>query len=87
MNSEGLPIALTADELVTLTGYERPTNQLKMFERLGIPAQLRPDNTVLVLRMHCQFPASKAAFGADKATAAPPPKLKSKVKHGQKKKN
>lgn len=49
---------LSEDELYDLTRYRRPSNQLKMLQSLGIPARMRVDNTVLVLRMHLQYPTS-----------------------------
>lgn len=51
-------LALSEEELVEITGYLRPTNQLKVLQGLGIPARRRPDNTILVLRMHLIHPAS-----------------------------
>lgn len=63
-------LSLTEQELVQITGYSRPTNQLKILQSLGIPARCRPDNTILVLRMHMIHPASIP-------TATNAPKLKS----------
>lgn len=64
---------LTPIEIKGMTGYSRPANQLKMLASLGIPAKRRPDNSVLVMRMHCMHPA--AIQGAANA-----PKLKSSRK-------
>jgi uncharacterized protein DUF4224 len=50
------PLELTKEELIRLTGYRIPRKQLEVMRSLGIPARMRPDNSVLVLRMHCQFP-------------------------------
>jgi uncharacterized protein DUF4224 len=50
------PLELTKEELIRLTGYRIPRKQLEVMRSLGIPARIRPDNSVLVLRMHCQFP-------------------------------
>lgn len=61
-------LALTDDEVHELTGYARPTKQLEVLKSLGIPARRRPDNSVLVLRMHLQHPVARMA--------AEPPKLK-----------
>jgi hypothetical protein len=49
-------LTLDADELYEITGYRIPSKQLEVMRSLGIPARMRPDNSVLVLRMHCQFP-------------------------------
>jgi len=49
---------LSEEELYDLTRYRRPSNQLKMLQSLGIPARMRVDKTVLVLRMHLQYPPS-----------------------------
>lgn len=60
------PIALTDDELKELTGYSRPAYQLRILKGLGIPARRRPDNSVLVMRMHCTTPVALAANDAPK---------------------
>lgn len=49
---------LTDEELLRITRYRRPTKQLEVLRSLGVPARLRPDNTVLVLRMHLNNPAA-----------------------------
>lgn len=59
-------LALPEHEVRELTGYERPTNQLKVLKSLGIPARRRPDNTVLVLRMHLRNAVQQAANDAPK---------------------
>ena len=46
------PPELTEAELERITRYKRPSKQLEILKSLGIPARLRCDNTVLVLRMH-----------------------------------
>ncbi|MFP3644996.1 DUF4224 domain-containing protein [Paraburkholderia sp. SIMBA_054] len=54
-----------------MTGYRRPGKQMETLKSLGIPARKRPDNSVLVLRVHCMYPvASPERAAADK------PKLK-----------
>jgi hypothetical protein len=64
-------LALPEQEVRELTGYERPSNQLKMLKSLGIPARRRPDNTVLVLRMHLMTPTQQhAANDAPKRKSA-----------------
>lgn len=52
------PLILSEKELATITGYARPSNQLRVLQELGIPARRRPDNTVLVMRMHCLHPVT-----------------------------
>lgn len=64
---------LSEAELVRITGYVRSHKQMEMLRGLGIPARLRRDNTVLVLRMHMTHPAALQA-GNDA------PKLKSSRK-------
>lgn|GEM_PF-1181460 len=65
------PLELTETELVRMTGYRRPGKQIETLKSLGIPARKRPDNSVLVLRVHCMYPvASPERAAADK------PKLK-----------
>jgi len=51
-------LALSEDEVAKITGYSRPSNQLRVLGDLGIPARRRPNNTVLVMRMHCLYPAA-----------------------------
>lgn len=51
-------LALPEQEVRELTGYARPTKQLEVLKGLGIPARRRPDNTVLVLRMHLRTPTA-----------------------------
>ncbi len=55
-----MTLELTAEELQRITGYRRPQKQLEVLRSLGVPARLRPDNTVLVLRMHMTHPAELA---------------------------
>lgn len=54
-----MTLALTEDELKSITGYIRPKKQLEVMRQLGVPARMRPDNTVLVLRMHLNHPAAQ----------------------------
>ncbi|WP_322880322.1 DUF4224 domain-containing protein [Pandoraea sputorum] len=54
------PLELTGEEIVRITGYRRASKQLDVLTSLGIPARRRPDNSVLVLRMHCLYPMSAA---------------------------
>ena len=75
MNSfQSHDLTLSAAELKGVTGYARSAHQIRVFKDLGIPARLRPDNSVLVLRMHLLHPAAAAAL----APAAP--RLKSSKK-------
>ncbi|MDR3386858.1 MAG: DUF4224 domain-containing protein [Rudaea sp.] len=66
------PIELTDEELVRMTGYRRPGKQIETLKSLGIPALRRPDNTVLVMRVHCIYPV-----GSPERAANDRPKLKS----------
>jgi len=66
MNAAPEDLALSEAEVKALTGYTRPAYQLKMLKGLGIPARKRPDNTVLVLRMHCLHPMRHAVNDAPK---------------------
>lgn len=65
-------LALPEDEIRELTGYSRPAYQIRVLKSLGIPARRRPDNSVLVLRMHLRNPVVIAANDG--------PKLKSSRK-------
>lgn len=65
------PITLTEDEVVAITGYQRPKFQLQRLEQMGIPAHRRPDNTVMVLRVYATTRPTSAA-----APAQPEPKLR-----------
>lgn len=66
-------LALSETEVHKLTGYARPTKQLEVLRGLGVPARRRPDNTLLVLRMHCIHPVANQV-------ASNLPKLKSSRK-------
>ncbi len=55
------PLEMTQEELARITGYRRSQKQIEVLRSLGVPARLRPDNTVLVLRMHMTYPAAMAA--------------------------
>jgi hypothetical protein len=48
-------------EIVRITRYRRPKKQVEMLKSLGVPAKLRCDNTVLVLRMHLMTPTQQQA--------------------------
>jgi hypothetical protein len=50
---------LSQAELVELTRYRRPKEQLRALAELGVPARRMRDNTVRVLRMHLSVPASQ----------------------------
>jgi len=62
--------ALTDIELKEMTGYSRPAYQLKTLKALGIPAKKRPDNTLLVMRMHCLTPVAQQAASGPKLKSA-----------------
>jgi hypothetical protein len=52
------PLDLTYEEIKKITGYSRADCQLRVLEELHIPARRRRDNSVLVMRMHCQYPTT-----------------------------
>ncbi len=52
------PLEMTKEEIARITGYRQSQKQLEVLRSLGVPARLRPDNTVLVLRMHLTHPAT-----------------------------
>jgi hypothetical protein len=64
---------LSEAEIVRITRYHRPSLQLAILRKMGIPATMRRDNTVLVFRMHTMTPAVMSA-------ANDRPKLKSSRK-------
>ncbi|MDB5797228.1 MAG: hypothetical protein JWP36_1130 [Paucimonas sp.] len=47
-------LMLSAAELKALTGYARTKLQARVLGSLGVPYVIRPDNSLLVLRMHLQ---------------------------------
>lgn len=51
---------LEEDELKGLTGYGLAAYQKKYFDALGIPAHIRPDNTLSVVRQHLLNPPRAA---------------------------
>lgn len=63
---------LDDDEIRDLTGYSRPHYQMRVLSELGIPAKRRPDNSLIVMRMHCLHPVAQKTDNA--------PKLKSSRK-------
>jgi hypothetical protein len=59
-----VPLELTEGELERITGYKRPSKQIEVLKAFGIPARRRPDNSVLVMRMHCIAPTQIINFPA-----------------------
>lgn len=57
-------LSLSEAEIKEITGYSRPAYQLKVLASLGVPARKRPDNSILVLRMHLMHPTAIAAVSA-----------------------
>lgn len=55
---------LTEDELKEMTGYSRPAFQARCLKEMGIPSKRRPDNSLIVLRIHCHNPAAAGSIGA-----------------------
>lgn len=49
-------LVLSKEEIFELTHYRRARNQMKSLASLGIPAYLRHDNTVCVLRADVTAP-------------------------------
>lgn len=47
-------IAVTPQDLKTLTDRERPSAQARVLTRLGIPHRRRPDGSLIVLRCHVE---------------------------------
>lgn len=54
-------ITLSQQEIEEITHLKRPTHQMRYLKGLGIKAQKRPDNTVLVLRHHLAPAANDTA--------------------------
>lgn len=50
MNAD--PITLTDAELHELTGYKQARFQKRYFDGLGVPAVVRPDGSLCVVRAH-----------------------------------
>lgn len=65
-NREAIELWLSEVELTKLTGYRVLAYQLKVLKSLGIPARRRPDNSVLVMRMHCMHPSTLPVSEAPK---------------------
>lgn len=65
-------LTLSSQEIEDITHYKRAAEQLRELQAQGIPARLRPDNTVCVLRMYVTQLAGAAANAA-----SPAPKRKS----------
>jgi hypothetical protein len=49
---------LSDDEIIELTHYRRPAEQLRKLKEMGVPATRLRDNTVRVLRMHLVHPTT-----------------------------
>ena len=45
-------ICLTPAEIHEITGKKRPHAQMPVLHALGIPFRIRPDNSLMVLRVH-----------------------------------
>ncbi|WP_429355134.1 DUF4224 domain-containing protein [Paraburkholderia sp. 32] len=54
-------LTLSEAEIVEATGYRQPCRQLAALQRVGIPADRRPDGSVRVWRHHITGIASQAA--------------------------
>ena len=67
---------LTRSEVEGLTGFRQPRRQIEFLKEAGIPARLRGDNSVLVLRLHLLYPVAPAATLAAPGPGAPAPRLR-----------
>lgn len=56
-----MPIVLQEDEVFAITGYKRAVDQKRHFDALGVPAIIRPDNTLSVVRAHLLSPPARLA--------------------------
>jgi len=56
--SELSSLVLSPAEIYELTHYRRP-KEMRALNEMGIPARLRHDNTICVLRMHVTQPTEK----------------------------
>ena len=57
-------LALSPEEIYSLTHCKRAKEQLRELERMRIPATRRVDNTVCVLRMYVTVPGSLPGAGS-----------------------
>jgi hypothetical protein len=48
-------LTLSHEELIEITGYKLPSQQLRVLCEKGLPAFLRPDNTVSLGRTHYEL--------------------------------
>jgi len=64
-------LALTPDEIYTLTHCKRAKEQLRELARMRIPATRRIDNTVCVLRMYVTNPALLPGAAGQPGTDGP----------------
>lgn len=61
-------ILLTKEELMELTGRERPRAQVRALVHMGIPFRVRPDGSPVVLRDHLET-LGQALMGSNRAGA------------------
>lgn len=52
-----MSLCLTSEELIDLTGRERPTFQARELDHMEIPYRVRTDGTLAVLRIHVEVKA------------------------------
>lgn len=52
-------VVLTPAEIFRISGYKRVAKQKEHFEALGVPAIIRPDNTLSVIRDHLRNPPGR----------------------------
>ena len=65
-------LILTQQELVELTGKERPSAQVRALTHMGIPYRTRPDGTPVVLRVILEM-IEQASMGSNGKLRAPQP--------------
>lgn len=60
-----MSLCLTPEEVLEITGYKRPADQLRALQARGIPAARRPDGSVSVIRVHLAMQAPPAPQSAE----------------------
>ena len=59
-----MSLTLTPAELVELTGKQRPSAQARVLSALGIPYQIRPNGSLLILRSRLETENERPASSA-----------------------
>ena len=50
-----MSLCLSPREVAEVTGKQRPSAQARVLSGMGIPYRLRPDGTLVVLRIHVEY--------------------------------